>query len=126
MKSRGAPILFLFLLMIMISCREAPLPEDIVSAAIPDSVISENRMVMIMADVHLVEAGLEAERNAGKLSPDRSDSLYRGLFLKYGISVKTYEGSLQFYSQDPERFAKMYNQVIAVLESQQKRMFPGK
>lgn len=124
MKSFGAPVLLLLFLILLNSCRERSNPEDIIAENIPDSVMSEKRMVLIMADVHLLEAGLEAERNAGKLSPDRSDSLYSGLFLKYGISVKTYERSLQFYSQDPERFAKMYNQVIALLESQQKRIFP--
>jgi hypothetical protein len=124
MKSCGAYIFFILLLIFVSACREASNPEDIVHEGIPDSVLSENRMVLIMADIHLLEAGLETERNAGKLSPDRSDSLYSGLFGKYGINGKTYERSLQFYSQDPERFAKMYNRVIALLESQQKRIFP--
>ena len=126
MRSFGAPVFIFFLLLMMTSCRETSKPEDIAPATIPDSVLNENRMVLIMADVHLMEAGLEAERNSGKLIPDRSDSLYSGLFAKYNISVKTYERSLQYYSEDPERFAKMYNQVIALLESQQKRIFPAR
>jgi hypothetical protein len=86
-----------------------------------DSVISPEKMILILADVHVVEAALLVDRNAGGLLKDKSGSYYKGIFEKYHISPARYEQNLTFYSRDPENYARMYAKVITVLENRQKQ-----
>jgi len=77
-----------------------------------------------MVDVHIVEAALLIERNEGVVSRDKTSMLYNGIFSKYHISRSLYENNLNYYSLNPELFAKMYEKVIAQLQDQQKGFIP--
>ena len=90
----------------------------------PDSLISSGKMILILADVHVVEAALLLERNEGQVPNDEPAHYYQGIFNKYHISPGRYDQNLTFYRENPENFEKMYEKVIEVLENRQKR-FPG-
>jgi hypothetical protein len=84
-----------------------------------DSLIPEEKMVLILADVHVAEAAFLLERNEGLDSEENPESIYQGTFKKYRISRTRYDQNLAFYRQDTEKFAKMYEKIIGVLESHQ-------
>jgi hypothetical protein len=91
-----------------------------------DSLIAPGTMVLILADVHLVEASLLLERNEGLDPQDTPEAYYQGIFNKYRISHERYDRNLTYYREDPENFAKMYEKVIELLQSRQHAMSEAK
>lgn len=89
---------------------------------ITDSVIEPAKMALILSDVHVVEAALVLERNEDVQQADHSDFYYGKIFEKYHITRNRYDQSLAYYRQNPELFAKMYDEVIRILEERQGRM----
>ncbi len=87
-----------------------------------DSTLSENRMVVLMTDVHIAEAALTIAQNQGRETKELSRELYNGIFRKHGITRADYDRSLRYYSQHPQRFTKMYARVIAILKDQEQRI----
>lgn len=85
-----------------------------------DSLISEEKMVLILADVHVAEAAMLLERNNGLSVKDKQAFYYQGIFSKHHVSGSRYEENLTFYRQNPDNLAKMYEKVTAILENRQK------
>lgn len=111
-------ILFLFCLMqFTLGCIEHTAKNG--SETVNDTVVSENTMISLLADIHIIEAGLAMEKNEGTMSENKSSQLYQGLFRKYRITKKKYDSSLKFYHQNPKEFSKIYAKVIARIELEQ-------
>lgn len=78
-------------------------------------VISMRKMAQIVADIHLVEAGVRATY------PDRIEGdtklqlYYQEIFEKYGITKSSFERSLEYYQNHPEELNKMYEEVVNLL-----------
>jgi len=56
----------------------------------PDSLISRNKMVRILTDVHLTEAALAYLKTTGNSDKDLPDEYYNAVFSKYKISRKNF------------------------------------
>ncbi len=112
------------LCILFVSCGEK---KDIPSTevAMPsDSLISSEKMVHILADVHIIEAALVIERTEGLVKKEKPGLYYRGIFKKYHISQSRYDENLRFYRQNPAKLSKMYDKVIEELETRQKKFHP--
>ena len=112
-------LLFLFPVLLM-SCgsgaRVQPAP------SFPaDSLISEDLMVQILADVHTIEAGLQVSRNRGAKLGSLPVELYNGLYTKYHISGIRLKENLAYYRTDPDNFLKLYERVFQELKDRQQR-----
>ena len=123
------PSRFLMLLAICLfvtSCGEKKdLPSE--EAPIPsDSVLSAEKMVHLLADVHMAEAALMMERNQGQDSKVKQEAYYRGIFKKYHISQRRFDENLRYYRQNPAVLSKIYDKVIQELEARQKFFPPVK
>jgi len=110
---------------LLIACREKMDIPALPAGITTDSLISPDNMILILADVHVIEAALLLERNTGIDSKDKPEYYYRGIFEKYHISPARYEQNLTFYRQNPENYSKMYEQVIVILQNR-KKYIPGK
>lgn len=86
----------------------------------PDSVIPEPSMVLLLADVHLIEAEILIARNRGTSTPEMTVYYYSGLFRKYGISRERYQQNLEYYRDDPDTFIRLYAKVNHELEKREK------
>lgn len=79
---------------------------------LPSSVLSEDSMVKIMIDIHLLESAISIKN----LPRDSSVMLYalyeKDLFKKYGISDSTYKNSFTYYSAHPEFMKPVYERVV--------------
>jgi len=118
----GRLLIFSLFCLFLVSCREKGDVTQSPDAVVPDSLIPPERMTLILADVHIIEAAMLVERtevSGPKVSPAY---YYRGIFSKYHISAVRYEQNLAFYRKDPENYAKIYAKVIALIESRQKQM----
>ncbi|MEI7727325.1 MAG: DUF4296 domain-containing protein [Bacteroidota bacterium] len=118
-----ARFLFMTLLFtLLFACsgkKDTPVSPAIVST---DSLISPEKMILIMSDVHIVESAMLLERNEGQELDGNAGYYYNGIFRKYHISQSRYDQNLLFYRQNPENFAKMYEKVIDVIETRQKKI----
>jgi len=91
-----------------------------------DSLISSDKMVHILADVHMVEAALLIERNEAPEAKEKARFYYQGIFKKYHISQRRYDENLRFYRQNPAILSKMYDKVTRELETREKKFHPVK
>ena len=113
------------LLFMLVSCAEKRDGPPLTNALPADSLISPEKMIHILADMQVLEAGLNFERNDGAQVKEKSVFYYNGLFKKYKISRSRYDANLKYYSQNPMEMAKMYDKVIREIEIRQKS-FPSK
>jgi len=78
--------LLLFLpLILLFACAPEQNSEEILPLP-SDSIIPEAQMVLLLADVHVIEAALLIARNRGMSTRDLGHFYYAELFKKYGIS----------------------------------------
>jgi hypothetical protein len=105
----------------------------------PDDLIPQNKMVQVLADVHLLEATLSVRspipsgRNrhlppefshdsVGPVSmePQKKDTLpYYNIFEHYKITSRQYESSMAWYTANPEKLNDLYDLVIIELTKRQ-------
>lgn len=107
------------LICVLFACsgkKDFPVAVDEIS---PDSIIPAAKMVLVLADVHVVEAAALNARNEGNEKILLKD-YYQGIFTKFHITSGMYDQSLHYYRQNPEQYAKIYEEVITVLENRQK------
>ena len=111
-------LLFLSLLLLLACTTDhQPVEAQLIPA---DSIIPEEQMVLILADVHIIEAAMVIERNRGGNANSQADFYYAGLFKKYRISRKRYQQNLEYYRDDPDTFSKLYENVIRELTEREK------
>jgi hypothetical protein len=96
-----------------------PLKEERKGILPHDSIISEAVMVQLLADVHILEAGLLVRRNHGERISATADEYYRDLFSKYRISADRFRLNLRYYQWDTDEFSALYEKVIVELKSRQ-------
>ncbi len=112
-------ILLFLSLLLLFACTtdQQPVEAQLIPA---DSIIPEEQMVLILADVHIIESAMLIERNRGKNAASQAGFYYTGLFKKYGISRKRYQQNLEYYRDDPDTFIKLYEKVVRELTGREK------
>ena len=111
---------------LMVSCGEK---KDIPSSEVEmpsDSLISPEKMVLILGDVHQVEAALLLDQSPAKEIKANGDLYYLGVFRKFHISRQRYDENLRYYRQNPLKMSKMYDKVISDIETKEKNVHPGR
>lgn len=86
----------------------------------PDYVLSEEKMVDILVDVHVAEAILTRARSAGTDVKYISDDYYQKIFEKHQIDKATYDTSFAYYQDHLKQFDKIYEQTITQLNKMQR------
>ncbi|MEP1032774.1 DUF4296 domain-containing protein [Ekhidna sp.] len=104
--------LFLTVLVIVCSCSSSDEPKDL---------ISNEQMVKVMIEIHL----LEAKINKLRIDPvDSTQAVYNHyeklLFEDLGIDQDQYERSFNYYVDHPNDFEKIYNAVVDTLMEREK------
>lgn len=78
----------------------------------PENLISKNKMVNILYDIHLSEAFYEYNNNNKDKKIDfSSKDFYKSVLDKYGVSDSTLSVSLIYYSSFPKKYGKLYAEV---------------
>jgi hypothetical protein len=126
----------LIALFFLFACNQ-PKPDAIEK---PDDLIPEEKMVQIMADVHLLEAALnvrspQVAHPPGPLTLEgKRDTILHAIandpnakpaiewydiFQKHGVTKKQYESSIAWYGSQPEKLNALYDEVITELTKRQ-------
>ena len=112
--------LFLFLIFLTLAAcgpRQSSSLQDIPK---PDTLLSKEKMIRILTDIHLIEASLAQLRNKGDFDKRLPEEYYKVLFARYKISRKMFEANFDYYKQEQEAMIKMYEQIIGNLDRMQK------
>jgi hypothetical protein len=117
---KNIPAFLILALLFFSSCRQENTKSYI---SIPqDSIIGQSEMISILADVHVIEAGLQIERSKGVDAQKLSAKYYAALYSKFRISEKRFRASMDYYKQDQGKFIRMYDEVIAELEKRSENL----
>lgn len=116
---------FLSFFLILCGCKSSG-GKDLPYGLVKDSIISRTLMINILADVHVIEAVLQFQRNKNGDVGKMEDFYYDKLFSKYKMSKGRFELNLNYYEMDPENFRKMYDEVVKKIETSAKMADPNK
>ena len=84
----------------------------------PKGVLSEEKMIEVMTDMHLIEGGKVGRKIMGDTL--LLDDYYYKLFDKYQTDKETFNKSYEFYAKQPELMNSLYEKVIENLNQLQK------
>lgn len=131
-KSFAVVVCFVFAL---ISCGE-----EKTAVVEPADLVDREKMVAVLADVHLLEAALSLPTSAPNLVRDRPPRLpgqpasmetappsfekkeelgYYDIFKKHGVTREQYEQTMAWYTSHPEKLTVLYDDVITELTKRQ-------
>ncbi len=87
----------------------------------PKGILSEDKMVEVMADIQIAEA---YERNGdanGYLQGQNRELLGRGILLEHGVSVEEMDSTLAWYGRNMDEYSKLYKKIDEELNNRQVR-----
>lgn len=87
---------------------------------VPDNLLSEDELVLIMTDLQLAEGVITYSR-LQKLSRnnDFKDSIYNLVFKNYEISLEELADNFNYYNSDPQNMELLYEKVLSNLSKLQ-------
>ena len=98
--------LILFIFISFFSCSKPVVKE-------PELLIQENKMIDLLADIHLAEATFNARRHRDSLLMKSSSAdFYYSILDKHQVPDSVFEQSFVFYASQPRKFEKMYRQAM--------------
>ena len=100
--SRAFLPLVLFFLAMTFSCSDG------------EKVIPRKKMVSIYADMFVADQWLNQNYKAERVAD--TSFVYEAIFEKYGYDSEDYRASVDYYIQDPDRFARILRQTVLELE----------
>jgi len=112
--------LFCLLILFSFTCCKHEQSQSHSDSQKPDTLISRERMIRILTDVHLTEAALAHFKNKGKITGNLTEDYYDAIFKKHKISKNTFTSNFNYYKLDQAEFIRMYEKVIRNLEDMKK------
>lgn len=98
----------LFLFVVLAACNE-PKPDQ------PDYLLSENDMVSLMVDMHLVETAQNLKLMGVDSTNRRYQQYFNSIFETHQVSRADFDSSLMYYSSKTERMNVIYDKVLEEL-----------
>ena len=87
----------------------------------PVMLLSEQQMVEILSDAHIIEADMNYLRSLGKERPELHSAYYDQLFRHYGIDEKVLSENMEYYTRLVEVMERIMDSVLSRLTLEQKR-----
>jgi len=107
---------FLFLLLLLFVSCEKNKPSLAHPDFPADSIIPRSQMVKMLADIHVLEAALQAIKRKGPDEQQMAFFYYSRFFSEYHMSGKRFRTNLDNYQAETEQFYLLYNDVIKELD----------
>ena len=105
---------YLFLILILSACDNRP-----------EGILNQSKMTEVLIDLHKLDANLyEIGLQYGHY-PDKVP-YYQNILKKHGITEAKFDSSLVWYTKNPKKFDKIYDNVIASLTEQENDVKRGK
>ncbi len=110
-------VLFLLIIGVSPSCSNGKTQE-----IIPETTLSEEEMISIITDLHLMEAALSLRRNRGQSTNDVKEIWFAQLFEQHETTPTIFEENLSFYNEQPVQMEKILEEVMAKLSQMQSEL----
>ena len=104
-------LILIIISVLIVSC-------DSKEISVPDDVIPKEKMVQVLADIHIAEATVNYKSVGDTVKPN-IENYYSDVFKKHSITQDQYRKSYQFYLDNPSMMNKMYDEVINELSRRQ-------
>ena len=104
-------LLFLIVLLLF-GCKQEKIPDDI---------IDQKKMILIMADLHTMD-GYMSTIIYNDTTRKNSKNLYATIYKTHNTTAALYEKSLKYYSMKPALLDTMYNKVQAILDEKEHKL----
>lgn len=85
-------------------------------------IIPPDEMVLIMADLRLLEAGNSLDSNQQAITPERWKADYAYVFRKHNVNDSQFRQSYRHYFSRPSEFQRIMEQTITELQSREAGM----
>ena len=83
---------------------------------VPSSIIQPEEMAQLLADIHTGES--VAEQNYGEFCNDSTKRILKqSIYARHGVSEEIVDTSLMWYGHNLERYQKIYDRTIEILEN---------
>jgi hypothetical protein len=87
---------------------------------IPDTVLKRDKLVLILCDMHLLEAQVQMSNyNQNDSTKLLVASAYKDVFLKNKVDAKQFQRSYEYYQVRPELMSEIYKEVLTELSRRQ-------
>jgi hypothetical protein len=83
----------------------------------PDYLLEKEKFVEVLTDFQMAEGIVRLGYNRTKDSLTYNDSVYFAVFRKYGISEAIFDSNFTYYSNKPEEFEEIFENVITNLST---------
>jgi len=82
---------------------------------IPDEVMSKEKLINVMVDMYVIESAHNLRIMERDTAMPTYSGFYASVLQKYNITLKDYQNSLQFYSEDQDDINCIYDTVLEKL-----------
>ena len=107
-------LLLILVSALLLSCAE----ERQQAVPIPDEVVSEETMVEVLVDLHLVEASLSLKMMEDhRVAKDTAE--FYNPYKKHKVTRKAFDESFKYYSSKPDKLSAIYEEVLNRLNQRQ-------
>ncbi|MFM7021600.1 MAG: DUF4296 domain-containing protein [Flavobacteriales bacterium] len=96
--------------------------EEVVNEIVPAGVIDTNTFVMIIADMHIVDAGSKFQMFPDNRKNNQKYSQYLGILKNYNVSKVQWDSTMTYYAARPEKLDQMYVRVLELLSEKQAKI----
>ena len=104
--------LLFFIIPLLFACKQEKIPEDI---------IDQKKMILIMADLHTMDGYMSTIIYNDTIRKN-SKNLYATVYKTHKTTPALYEKSLKYYSMKPALLDTMYNSVQAILDEKEHKL----
>ena len=101
-------IFSLIFLVLLVSCVEKRMK-------VPDNIVSEEKLVSLLVDIHLTDALLMKEKRPHAEKYEKSIKIYPAVLLKHNIDRTVFDSTIRFYVKYPKVFSLIYDEVLREL-----------
>lgn len=91
----------------------------------PRGVLSQDKMADVITELHKLDGSLAA-KGIGVDKINEKNEYYDAVLKKYGITRAEFDSSLTYYTKNPKKFERIYENVITNLTDLQKDINKGK
>jgi len=87
---------------------------------VPEYIIPPEQMDDVLVDIHIVEGALKYKRGIGEKYKLYSNQYFDHVFMKYNISKKQFDKSLEYYYKHEKLLDEIYQSVLEQIEKIEK------
>jgi hypothetical protein len=86
---------------------------------LPEGILPRDSVVVILADIHIAEAGALNKTAGGDVLKQFAKDHYLYVLQIHNTTREAFEKSYRYYAEEPEKFESMYTDVINELSRRQ-------